>query len=126
KLVAVPPPNWDYKLDYSLFKIADIVLVNDEYELLNTFLNDTKDCDGYCGWNSDFFDIPYIALRLERINSTTGKFPAKPTRLLNFDNAAKARYRTLTGAYGQEQTTIDLHGRLRIDYLQLFKKFEAA
>jgi len=124
KLVAVPPPDWDFQLDETLFEIADIVLVNDEYELLKTFLTDTEDCDGYCGWNSDFFDIPYIALRLEAIQQKTGKFPANPTRLLCFDKADKTRYRTVTGMFGQEQTTIDLYGRLRIDYLQLFKKFE--
>ena len=125
KLIAVPPPEWDYNLDETLFDVADITLVESEYDLLKLLMSEIQDSDGLCGWNSDFFDIPYIAKRLDVLHETTGRFTAKPANMLGFDGAPDTRYRQVE-IYGREQTIAEIGGRLRMDYLVLFKKFEMA
>ncbi len=125
KLIAVPPPEWDGVLDETLRNIADITLVDSEYELLRLLMIDVQLCDGLCGWNSDFFDVPYIAKRLETLHTDRGHFPPKPANMLCFPKSADARYRDIE-VYGRSQIICDLSGRLRMDYMVLFQKFEMA
>lgn len=116
-LIAVPPPEWDPEtLDATLFEIADIRLVENEEELIRMLFNEFEDSDGICGWNSDFFDLPYIAKRANKIS------PSLMQRL-SFNGAHDVRFREVE-IFGREQTTVDISGRLRMDYLALFKKFE--
>lgn len=122
KVISVPPPNWDGVLDETLRDIADVFIVKDEVELLRMMLVDLEQSDGVCGWNSDFFDIPYIAARLKILNEQ-GYFPPNPENMLCFPNAADARFRDIE-VFGRVQKLVDLSGRLRMDYMVLFQKFE--
>ena len=122
-LLAVPPKGWgdagtwESQLDQSLRDLAEIKLFSTEKELLKELLRIIEPADAICGWNSDFFDVPYIAKRLELV---LGK--AFMNRL-SFDGAKPPRFRDVE-VFGRVQQTCDLGGRLSIDYLQLFKKFE--
>lgn len=97
-----------------------VTLCIDEAELLRMLLLEIQDSDILCGWNSDFFDMPYIAKRLERL----GK---KYFRMLSFDLAELPKYREVELMGGARKAwTIDLSGRISLDYLQLFRKYEEA
>lgn len=121
-LIAVPPEtwgkpdSWNDQLDQSLLELADVRLVRDEHQLLKMVIDEIEDSDGLCGWNSDFFDMPYIAKRLEMMGQHW-------FNKLSFDGAPRPRWREVE-VFGQVNEAIDLGGRLSVDYMQLFKKFE--
>jgi DNA polymerase elongation subunit (family B) len=119
-VIAVPPKNWDNsnKLE-ELAKDTktDIRLVKNEKELLKQLVIEFENSDCISGWNSDTFDTPYLAKRLE---SQLGK---SWFNKLSFPEARSPRYGTLE-MYGKEHTTIQLFGRISLDYMLLFKKFE--
>lgn len=130
---AVPPPGYsDYLTqDAILTKLNDIAplptdveievfLCKDEKELLMSVLVEIEDSDIICGWNSDFFDVPYLGKRLELL----GK---KYFRMLSFTLAELPRWREVEIMGGARKAmTLDLSGRVSLDYLQLFRKYEAA
>lgn len=96
-----------------------VKLCKNERELLVLFLNEIEDSDVICGWNSSFFDLPYIGQRVIRV------LGQEYLSLLDFDGATptfrEVRNRDQTKVLG---TTLDLHGRLGADYMVLYKKFE--
>lgn len=98
---------------------VEVYLCQNEKELLLFLLAEIENSDLITGWNSDFFDVPYIAKRIER--SLGAKFFAK----LSFDFAPKPRYRSVE-KFGNENWTIDLYGRISCDMLALFQKYEQA
>ena len=119
-VIAVPPPGWNVKLlDQSLLKLSEIVLVKNEKELLSLMLDEFVDSDVLSGWNSDTFDIPYIAKRIEK---TLGK---SALRRLSFDGADMPRYREVE-IFKQAAIMCDLSGRVHLDYLNLFRKYEVS
>jgi len=67
------------------------------------------------GWNSEGFDIPYLVNRVTRIMSKddTRKF------CLMGEMPKSRTYER----FGKEEQTFDLVGRIHIDYLQLYKKY---
>lgn len=123
-VLAVPPKSWgrDPKrwhelLDKSLLELANIELFATETELLNRMLDLFADADALCGWNSAFFDFPYITKRVERVLGKRG------LRRLGFDGASLPKYREIE-IMGRVNTTVAYGGRVLLDYLDLFKKFE--
>ncbi len=96
----------------------DIRFCRDEKELLMNLIMEIQDSDVVCGWNSDFFDMPYIGKRLEML----GK---KFFNMLSFEMGRSPSWRTVE-VFGNEQITIDLSGRISADYMVLFKKYEMA
>jgi DNA polymerase elongation subunit (family B) len=98
----------------------DIVYVqcNDERELLLRFLahwsSDRQCPDVITGWNTRFFDIPYL---VNRITKVAGEDFAKKLSPWNVVNA-----RSVT-TMGREQNYYNLEGIASLDYLELFKKF---
>ena len=90
-----------------------------EKQLCLAMVGEFEDSDVLCGWNSDFFDIPYIAKRLDVLGG------AKLANKLCFPNAKKLHWREVE-KFGQPQWMVDLSGRQRLDYLELFKKYEVA
>lgn len=91
------------------------VLCKNEAELLLKMIELIDNADLISGWNSEFFDIPYIMKRLERLSkqlaarmSFKGARAPKPSTVMRF---------------GEEAITYKLFGRTHLDYLDLFKKF---
>ena len=119
---AVPPPGWDKgTLDKSLSDLAEIRLCRDERDLLFQFLDEIEDSDVICGWNSDVFDIPYIYARLGKRGSP--KYVSDLRKRLCFPESGEPKTR-IRDVYGQPVTFIDLIGRIRTDYMELFIKYE--
>jgi DNA polymerase elongation subunit (family B) len=115
---AVPPPGWDpTKFNKSLLELSEIVFCETEKELLLHILDEFEDSDVLSGWNSDFFDMPYIAKRIEM------KLGKSYLRKLSFDGAEMPKYRDVE-VFGNMQTLLEISGRVSLDYMQLFKKYE--
>ena len=91
------------------------LLFNNEKEMFDTFFQLIEDADVLTGWNSEGYDIPYMVNRVTRVMSKDdtrkfclmGQLP-KPRKYERF---------------GKEETTYDLVGRVHMDYLQLYKKY---
>ena len=115
----VPPKDWDATtFDNSLHDLAKIVFCKTEKELLRRFLDEIEDSDVLCGWNSDMFDIPYMCKRIEMV---LGK---ESLKRMNFPEAkVLPRFRDVE-MFGKISTTADLTGRIKVDYMELFKKYE--
>lgn len=96
----------------------DIEFFANERDLLVRMLKEFENSDILCGWNSDFFDMPYIAKRLEKM----GK---RYLNKLSFDRARSPSFREIE-KYGQQMWMVDIFGRQRLDYLELFRKYEVA
>ena len=83
--------------------------------MLKTFLEVIEDADILSGWNSEGYDIPYTVNRIIR---TIGK--AELRKLCLFDQMPmKKTYE----AFGAERVTYDLIGRVHLDYMQLYRKY---
>jgi DNA polymerase elongation subunit (family B) len=95
---------------------SNLIIVSSEYELLLTTLEIIEDCDLLSGWNSDFFDIPYLIKRTEMV---LGK---KMTQRWCFPGADYPKFKEIE-KFGIKNITVKLSGRIHLDYLQLFKKF---
>ena len=87
-----------------------------EQELLSHFINfwmiDVPDV--ITGWNCQFYDIPYICKRLNRVLGEKLMKRFSPWGLVT-ENEIYIK--------GRKQTTFDVGGVTQLDYLELYKKF---
>lgn len=104
----LPIPT-EYKIDY--------IVVPTERDLLWQMIEEIKDSDLLCGWNSDFFDFPYIAKRME---IALGK---KSLRSLSFPGAEMPVFKEIE-VMNNIQLKLEISGRMLADYMQLYKKYE--
>ncbi len=86
-----------------------------ETEMFETFFALIEDADVLTGWNSSGYDIPYMVNRVTRVMSKddTRKF------CLMGELPKSRTYER----FGREETTYDLVGRIHMDYLELYKKY---
>ena len=135
---AVPPPGFVQITNDSFIQQMNAIspidesyqlkltICADESELLTSFLAEIHDSDVICGWNSDWFDTPYVA---KRVGMVLGKVASKR---LCFDGAGDPKWREVErfSVYGSApaelEEVVDLQGRIGADYLDLFKKYEVA
>lgn len=96
-------------------KFDNTFLMETEEELLHTFISLVDDADVLSGWNSEGFDIPYMVNRIARV---IGKDYTR--KLCHWGQFPKKRHYE---AYGKQQETFDLVGRVHLDYLQLYRKY---
>ena len=96
----------------------DVTYINcsNENELLANFMNFwTKHYpDVVTGWNTDFFDIPYL---INRITKVLGEDRAKEFSPWGLISSRKVYN------HGREQQVYDITGVANLDYLQLYRKF---
>ena len=87
-----------------------------EYELLSSFINywmqDVPDV--ITGWNIEFFDIPYICKRLERVLGEKLMKRFSPWGLVSEGEV---------NIMGRTHITFDVGGVTQLDYINLYKKF---
>lgn len=122
--LAVPPPGWDGTLpteqqmreEFNFDVKPSIFICKDEMELLLAFLDCIQEADILSGWNSEFFDLPYIVKRIELV------LGRRALGSLCFPGAPPPREK-LVARYGTEEPTYSLNGRNHLDYLRLFEKF---
>ena len=123
---AVPPKGWkntpefEGQLDslwkeHSLGFNRELVLCSNEEELLKCLVRDIQDADIISGWNSEFFDLPYIMKRLERV-------APKLIDQMSFKGCKPPKESTIE-RFGATSIVYQLNGRTHLDYLDLFKKF---
>lgn len=88
-----------------------------EVQLLDCFLNylEQDHPDILTGWNSEFFDMPYI---INRISQVLGEDDIR--RLSPVKNVYSM---TRPGNFGKQQTKWFIGGMACIDYLDVYKKF---
>lgn len=97
---------------------VNIILFDNEKQLLIKFFELIEDSDIISGWNSAYFDVPYI---YERTKRALGEAYANR---LSFDGAPPPKYREVFDKKGLPQTLMETGGRESVDYLEIFKKFE--
>jgi len=119
---AVPPPGWDGVLpteeqqkDLKFGFKLNLTICDNELDLIFKMLAAIDDADIISGWNSEFFDIPYIIKRIERV-------APKLLSKMCFIGARPPKER-LVERYGKPCVVYTLSGRTHLDYLDLFKKF---
>ena len=89
-----------------------------EYELLADFINwwmiEDNTPEVITGWNSKFYDIPYLCRRIDRILGEKLKKRMSPWGLVTEEE---------TTIMGRKQISYDIGGVSQLDYLDLYKKF---
>ena len=88
-----------------------------ERELLARFLAwwDADHPDIITGWNTEFFDIPYICNRIEKVMGEEAVRRLSPWGVVNM--------RWVNAGYGKKDQVFDILGVENVDYLQLYHKF---
>lgn len=119
--VAIPPKEWNGNIEEEFKKLmpeidSNLIIVKSEYELLLTTLDLINDCDLLSGWNSDFYDMPYLVKRTEMV------LGRKTSQKWCFMGAKYPKFREVE-KFGIKNLSVSLSGRIHLDYLQLFKKF---
>ncbi len=91
-------------------------LCESEYELLNRFLYywDNNPPEVITGWNIQFYDVPYICGRLNRVLGEKRMKSFSPWGLITKKEVF---------ANNREQVCYDVGGISQLDYLDLYKKF---
>ena len=114
--LAVPPKTltWEQAQEIAN-ELPEVILYRTEAEMLETFLDLIEDADVLSGWNSEGYDIPYT---MNRIIRTLGK--AQTRRMCLMNKLPKERK---FEQYGNENVSYDLIGRVHLDYLQLYRKY---
>ena len=133
KTYAIPPQGWwkdgsrqnqetQFQADilrmweeHALGFKPNVVLCRDERELLAFLVADIQDADIISGWNSEFFDLPYIIKRLLKV------YP-KLVNKMCFIGCKPPKESTIE-RFGAPSIVYQLSGRTHIDYMDLFKKF---
>lgn len=95
---------------------VDYKQCRDERELLVRFLDwwAVNTPDVLTGWNTDFFDVPYLISRVDRILDDDYVKMFSPFKLVR---------RNIKKIMGREQLTYEIQGVAQLDYLALYKKF---
>ena len=120
-ILAVPPetrPGFsDSDIPDDINDEALVIICEDETELLKMFFKLIEDSDIISGWNSEFFDVPYI---YERANMVLFKGAGNK---LCFPNSRDAYYREVE-KFGNMQKVLVMYGRVHLDYLEVYRDFE--
>ena len=88
-----------------------------ERELLAQFLAwwESDYPDVITGWNTEFFDIPYICNRIKSVMGEDAMKRLSPWGIVNS--------RMVNSGYGRKDQVYDIVGVVEVDYLQLYRKF---
>jgi DNA polymerase elongation subunit (family B) len=114
--LAVPPKNLEQFAARDITKdMENVYIFTKEKDMLDTFLSLIEDADILTGWNSEGYDIPYI---VNRVTTVLSKDDTR--RFCLWDQFPKQRRYE---KFGREVETYDLVGRVHLDYLELYRKY---
>jgi len=114
--MVIPPKSMSWETAQEICdKYENCFLFEREEDLLNSFLDLIDDADILSGWNSEGFDIPYTVMRIMRVLSKDDT-----RRFCLWGQLPKQR---MFERFGAESLTFDLHGRVHMDYMQLYRKY---
>ena len=96
---------------------VEYVFCPTEFELLSHFVSymERHPPDVISGWNSQFFDIPYIIMRVAKVLGDDEHKRLSPV--------GNVYCRTMRGKFGNEQTRWYISGISSLDYLDVYQKF---
>lgn len=114
--LAVPPRGMTITPDMN---DDTYIMFQQERELLEFFFTLIEDVDILSGWNSEFFDMPYIGKRIELL------FGQNSLKVLAFPDGPLPYWGELDRFKNSKEKEIilNLGSRIHLDYLRLFKKF---
>ena len=128
-VLAVPPPDYTGAVDQaSILKELDLIakiptdvsirieLFENEHQLLKKFLAEIEDSDILSGWHSEGYDIPMTGKRLEMMGN-------QYFQKLSFPEGNNPKWKE-DEMFGKKVITLTLSGRVSLDYMLIFKKFE--
>lgn len=98
------------KIDYRQFTAESSMLT----AFIDFWANPENTPDIITGWNTRFFDIPYMVARMSFLLGEEKVLELSPWKKIN---------RREIFIKGREQVTFDLMGIQHLDYMELFKKF---
>ena len=114
--LAIPPRHMTDETAQELVKdFPNTFLFRSEIEMFDTFFDLIEDADVVTGWNSEGYDVPYIVNRVTRVMSKNDT-----RRFCLMGQLPKPR---TYERFGKEEQTYDFVGRIHLDYLQLYKKY---
>ena len=114
--LCVPPRHMSTEAAQDIAKKYENCLIfKSEKDMFDTFFMLIEDADVLTGWNSEGYDIPYMVNRVTRVMS---KDDTRKFCLLGQMPKPRTYER-----FGKEEKTYDLVGRIHMDYLQLYKKY---
>lgn len=114
--LCVPPRHMSTETAQDIAKKYENCLIfKSEKDMFDTFFMLIEDADVLTGWNSEGYDIPYMVNRVTRVMS---KDDTRKFCLLGQMPKPRTYER-----FGKEEKTYDLVGRIHMDYLQLYKKY---
>lgn len=94
----------------------EITICKNETELLYFFVKHIEESDIISGWNSEFYDLPYIC---ERLVLAGGK-----SLLQRIDHiGVREPRKEMVNRFGSPEPIWKLTGRSHLDYMKLFQKF---
>ena len=122
-VLVVPPPNRKGVTVQELgiakeYPNVKIIICKNEKEVLKLFFQHMEDADIISGWNSSFYDVPYIYERAKLV------FSENFANKLCFPGAPDPKYRDMFDKNGVPRRLLDIFGRESVDYMEIFKKFE--
>lgn len=114
--LCIPPKHMSAETAKSISNDFENTFVFDnETDMFNMFFDLIDDADILTGWNSSGYDIPYMVNRITRVMSKDDT-----RRFCLWNQLPKPRTYVM---FDQEQETYDLFGRVHMDYLELYKKY---
>ena len=114
--LAIPPKTLTMeKAKEQVAEFPNTYLFETEAELLDTFLTLIDDADVLSGWNSEGFDIPYTVNRVAKVLSKDDT-----RRFCLWNQFPKRREYE---KFGKTAITYDLVGRVHLDSLELYRKY---
>lgn len=96
--------------------IPEIVICRDELELIQHMLRELENADIISGWNSSFYDMPYI---IERLLLAGGE---QLLAKLEYPGVRLPR-KEMVDRFGSPEPVYRFTGKSHLDYMELFKKF---
>ena len=109
----------DFNESKALIRPVRYYKCKDEFELLSKFLEFWSDPrhtpDVITGWNTRFFDIPYIINRMSQVLGIQEIIKLSPWQL-------QLEHRKIVRR-GSENDVYEIHGIQTLDYMELFQKF---
>lgn len=114
--LCIPPRHMDPETVTEISNSFENTFVfKNETDMFNMFFELIEDADVLTGWNSAGYDIPYMVNRVTRVMSKDDT-----RRFCLWNQLPKPRTYIM---FDQEQETYDLSGRIHMDYLELYKKY---
>ena len=101
--------------------VPEIVICRDELELLGYMLDAIEEADIISGWNSEFYDIPYICERL--LLAGGPNLLARMEHRDSSDRRPACPEKETVDRYGSPEPIYKFKRRSHLDYMRLFQKF---